>query len=157
LGKRLVQASPAATVTRQREWLGNLRQVLIAAIRHDLTKRTMGVQGARSRLLQQSPALRVQRSLSRVTQLRRQLTAAGTKPLERARQRLNLTSRGLESVSPLATLDRGYAIVTDAKTGGTLTDANAVQPGADIHARLATGALAARVTARLAEDDHEKD
>ena len=157
LGKRLVQASPAATVTRQRERLGNLSQVLIAAIRHDLTSRTMGVQGARSRLLQQSPALRVQRSLSRVAQLRRQLTAAGTKPLERARQRLNLASRGLESVSPLATLDRGYAIVTDAKTGGILTDANAVQPGADIHARLATGALAARVTARLAEDDHEKD
>ena len=157
LGKRLVQASPAATVSRQRDWLGNLRQVLIAAIRHDLTSRTMDVQGARGRLLQQSPALRVQRSLRRIAQLRQQLTAAGTKPLERSRQRLSLASRGLGSVSPLATLDRGYAIVTDAKTGSILTDANAVQPGADIHARLATGALAAKVTARLAEDDNEKD
>jgi exodeoxyribonuclease VII large subunit len=45
-------------------------------------------------------------------------------------------------VSPLATLDRGYAIVTDA--GGTvLQDAALVQPGDRITARLAHGRVAA--------------
>ena len=157
LGKRLVQASPAATVSRQRQWLGNLRQVLIGAIRHDLTSRAMDVQAARGRLLQRSPALGVQRSLSQIAQLRQRLTSAGRKPVERARQRLSLATRGLDSVSPLATLDRGYAIVTDAKTGNILTDATAVPPGTDIHARLATGALAATVNGQVAEDDHETD
>ena len=157
LGKRLLQASPSATVSRQREWLGNLRQVLIGAIRHDLTSRAMDVQAARGRLLQRSPALGVQRSLSQIAQLRQRLTSAGRKPVERARQRLSLATRGLDSVSPLATLDRGYAIVTDAKTGNILTDATAVPPGTDIHARLATGALAATVNGQVAEDDHETD
>ena len=53
-------------------------------------------------------------------------------------------------VSPLATLARGFAIVTRAD-GALLTDAAACAVGDDIEARLARGTLSARVTGRTAE------
>jgi exodeoxyribonuclease VII large subunit len=50
----------------------------------------------------------------------------------------------LHAVSPLATLDRGYAIVTDA-TGRVLQRATETAPGTVIDARLAQGSLRASV------------
>ena len=52
----------------------------------------------------------------------------------------------MTSLSPLATLERGYAIVTDAG-GKVLTDSGAVARGAAIDVRLARGGLAATVDA----------
>jgi len=63
----------------------------------------------------------------------------------RAAHRLALAQRGLDAVSPLATLTRGFAIVTRAD-GAVLTDAGCVSPGESIEARLARGTLTARVT-----------
>ena len=60
--------------------------------------------------------------------------------------RLRLASRGLDAVSPLATLERGYAIVSDSKTGAVITDAARVAAGTSIDARLASGSLQATVT-----------
>ena len=51
----------------------------------------------------------------------------------------------LESLSPLAILDRGYALVFDAE-GKILKDARAVNPGDEIKARLANGEIKATVT-----------
>jgi exodeoxyribonuclease VII large subunit len=47
-------------------------------------------------------------------------------------------------VSPLATLQRGYAIVTDA-TGTVITDAQTVRSGDIIEAKLARGSVRAVV------------
>jgi exodeoxyribonuclease VII large subunit len=49
----------------------------------------------------------------------------------------------LNAVSPLATLERGYAIVSIG--GDIVRDAATVEPGTLIEARLATGRLRARV------------
>ncbi len=73
--------------------------------------------------------------------------------LQTRRNRLSLAERGLHSVSPLATLDRGYAIVT-APDGGVVTDASTTTPGTRIDVRLARGELSATVDeSRPAEDD----
>jgi exodeoxyribonuclease VII large subunit len=63
----------------------------------------------------------------------------------RGRARLDLAMRALHAVSPLATIDRGYAIVTDA-AGHVLRDARRVAAGSAIEARLARGRLFATVT-----------
>jgi exodeoxyribonuclease VII large subunit len=70
----------------------------------------------------------------------------GPASIERLRLRLRLAERALRSVSPLATLTRGYAIVTDADTGHVLMDAASAAPGLTIEARLARGSLRATVT-----------
>jgi len=51
----------------------------------------------------------------------------------------------LESLSPLAILDRGYALVFDSE-GKLLKDARAVKTGDEISARLAHGEIHASVT-----------
>ena len=65
--------------------------------------------------------------------------------LARRRGRLESVSAKLSQLSPLAILNRGYAIVTD-EAGRILTAATHAPPGSDIGVRLARGRLHARVT-----------
>ncbi len=146
LGTRLTRSSPATTVSRQRDWLKNLQQVMTAAIRHDLTNRARRLEATRGALLQRSPAIGVQQSVGRLNSLCERLNMSGSKAVERAHTRLRLAARTLDSVSPLATLDRGYAIVSDADSGSILTDSSGVTVGDRIHARLARGELEATVS-----------
>jgi exodeoxyribonuclease VII large subunit len=62
--------------------------------------------------------------------------------LREARARLDGTGARLESVSPLAVLQRGYALVSDA-AGHKLTSAAAVKPGARLRLRFADGEVRA--------------
>jgi exodeoxyribonuclease VII large subunit len=51
----------------------------------------------------------------------------------------------LQALSPLAVLERGYAICHDAATGGVLKEAAADQVGRDVRVRLAKGSLLCEV------------
>jgi exodeoxyribonuclease VII large subunit len=155
LSRRLTQSSPAATVARQKDWLRNLRQILAGTIRHDLASRAHKLESMRSELLQRSPAIGVQRSMHRLSTLQQRLRGSGTTAVQRLNIRLRLATRALESVSPLATLDRGYAIVSDEESGEILTDAAKVDPGTGIRARLARGEL--RATVNESKTDNSND
>jgi exodeoxyribonuclease VII large subunit len=63
------------------------------------------------------------------------------------RARLAQATGQLEALSPLAILDRGYALVFDA-SGELLKDAGQVAPGEEITARVAHGSLTATVKGR---------
>jgi len=95
-------------------------------------------------LLRGSPALRVTTLKLRLDAAGRDLARAVRGRLVEQRQRFELAARALHTVSPLATLDRGYAIVADA-TGKVLQDAASLQPGDRISARLARGHFTAAV------------
>jgi len=58
--------------------------------------------------------------------------------------RVERMDTALRALSPLAILERGYALVFDA-SGNLLKDAGTVKPGDDISARLAKGTLDAMV------------
>lgn len=146
LSKRLAQSSPAATVTRQTVWLANLRQTMAAAMRHDLTRRSQIVERSHARLLQGSPASRVQHRAAYLDSLRQRLATAGRNRLQRYHHQLNVATRGLHTVSPQATLDRGYAILIDRETGQTLSDAGTLQRDSKISAQLANGSVDATIT-----------
>ena len=64
--------------------------------------------------------------------------------MRRARERLLPLVRTLNAVSPLATLERGYAIVMDER-GEILRDAAEAAAGTIIEARLAKGRIRAKV------------
>jgi exodeoxyribonuclease VII large subunit len=145
LSRQLMQSSPAATLARQNDWLRNLRQLLVAAMRHDLGLRGRSQDQLASRLLQVSPALKLQRTLHRLATLHRQLNAVAGAKVKAASHRLDLAVRALQAVSPLATLERGYAIVKDLATGRVLTDIAQVSAGDRIEAQLAKGVVLATV------------
>ena len=72
------------------------------------------------------------------------MLAATRTILLRRRGELNQHTGQLEALSPLAILDRGYALVFDS-SGALLKDANQVKAGDEISARLAKGSLTATV------------
>jgi exodeoxyribonuclease VII large subunit len=75
------------------------------------------------------------------------LTATARTLLLRERGRLNHAGGQLEALSPLAILDRGYALVFDS-AGALLKDAARVKAGEEISARLARGTIEATVKGR---------
>jgi exodeoxyribonuclease VII large subunit len=72
------------------------------------------------------------------------LAATARTLLLRQRGVLNQLTGQLEALSPLAILDRGYALVFDS-AGVLLKDAAQVKAGDEISARLATGTVTATV------------
>ena len=134
---------------QQTDWLGGrlasaMRQRLLAHVNH--------LQAVKSELVQLSPAVSVQRSIGRLAELRQRLVAGARTILSTANHRAALLGRALHSVSPLATLDRGYAIVKAASTDKVLLRASDVRSGDDIRAHLSQGELVATVN-KVIEDD----
>lgn len=145
LGRRLGQASPARTLARQGERLQEIQERLALAMRHDAVRRRETISELRSRLLQTSPVFALQTSLRRLAEARHGLVAAAQRRIDLLQNRLNLAGRALHAVSPLATLDRGYAIVSDAASGNILHSADQVTRGQAVRAKLAHGQFEAVV------------
>ena len=74
------------------------------------------------------------------------LAAATRTRLLESRGALDRRTASLEALSPLAILNRGYALVFDAK-GRLVKDASRLKVGDEVSARLARGRVRARVTA----------
>ena len=121
-------------------------------MRQQLLEQKNTLQESRSELLKLSPALSVQRSIGRLQQLRQRLATSTRNTFSDTSHKLALLGRALNSVSPLATLDRGYAIVKQEDSGAVLTNAADVKPGEDIHAQLSRGEIVARIKKVLIDD-----
>jgi len=72
--------------------------------------------------------------------------------LQQARERLGLAAASLDALSPLAVLQRGYAIVQDS-SGALLRDTSTVSVGDEVSVRLTRGRLTARVEKVEANDE----
>jgi exodeoxyribonuclease VII large subunit len=95
-----------------------------------------------------SPRLALAARSQALAGLVQRLSAASRREHDRARARLELAARALTTVSPLATLGRGYAIVHTASGGLARSSADA-PVGSTIRATLADGVLVAVVTEAL--------
>jgi exodeoxyribonuclease VII large subunit len=144
LAARIARVGERAVEDRaqQVDWLSAR---MVNGLRRQLLSRRHDVQALRSELLQLSPAVSVQRSIGRLAALRQRLAGGVHESVSELNHRVALLGRALHSVSPLATLERGYAIVLDDK-GKAMTDAAGVQEGDEIRARLSKGELLANVT-----------
>ena len=98
------------------------------------------------RLWRENPRHQVAALNAQAANLRQRLESHMQSVLTTLGQRLALATRTLDAVSPLATLGRGFAVVKRVDDGRLLRDAADAPPGTEIEARLARGALRARVT-----------
>ncbi len=108
-------------------------------------KRHEGAAGALGRYDATQCLLRMDRT---VDELRGRLERAAAARLRGARHRREAAARGLETLSPLAVLRRGYAVVF-AEDGSVVTRAG--DAGEQIRVRLREGELAAQVIGRTIE------
>jgi exodeoxyribonuclease VII large subunit len=136
--------NPEARLAQQGQRLDELEQRASRALRQILADRRSALGLSVSRLWQLSPAARLQGTAARHAALFARLRAAGLRQLNRARERLAPLARTLNAVSPLATLDRGYAIVS-LEGGAILRDAKDATAGTIIEARLSQGRIRAKV------------
>lgn len=142
---RLQSQRPQARLARDRERLLQLHRRLLGARLARLTQFSVRIDRAHGRLLAQHPRQRLalwrQRLDQHVLHLRRLMEHT----LERDRLTLQQTARALHAVSPLATLERGYAILFDAE-GRVLRSAQNIAADTPLRARLADGELPLRVS-----------
>ncbi|HRU27464.1 MAG TPA: exodeoxyribonuclease VII large subunit [Treponema sp.] len=75
--------------------------------------------------------------------------------LTRARRKLELALNTLESSSPLAILERGYAVVQDAESGAIIRRASEAAPGKLLQIRPMEGLFTARTETILAEGERD--
>jgi exodeoxyribonuclease VII large subunit len=141
---RAALVSPSARLSQQTQRLDELEQRMSRALRQILADRRSLLGERRSRLWQLSPAARVRSAAARHDALYARLRAAALARLYLARERLSPLVRTLNAVSPLATLERGYAIVSRV-SGAIVRSAAEVSPGMPIEVRLAVGKIRATV------------
>jgi exodeoxyribonuclease VII large subunit len=140
---RLQAQRPQTRLMRDRERLAHLRHRLAVAMREAMRERGRRLERTHARLLARHPRQRLPLYAQQLAQQERRLRQAIFQILERRRATLAQTARALHAISPLATLDRGYAILFDDQ-GHVIRSAASVAPGARVRAKVADGELALR-------------
>ena len=150
-GLRRYLRHPGEELAEQSQWLDDLEARLRRALLGGMKHRRSAAQMQLARLSRHSPlaAIRQARLVldGRVQGLSHHFRAR----LQRDEGRLSTISARLKGVSPLATLERGYAIVTD-ESGQVLRDAGQVSEGDAISTRLARGFIDSTVTNKRTAD-----
>jgi exodeoxyribonuclease VII large subunit len=131
---------PGAQLREQSQRLDDLEQRLLLAQRNLLRRRRDALGLLHGRLQARSPLPRLRQWQADTRRLEEQLQSATRHRLQQAGEHLAHLARMLDSLSPLQTLQRGYAIVTDAE-GKPIRDAATASPGDEVEARLARGRL----------------
>ena len=145
VGMRLKQAHPGMRLAHQAQRLDDLEQRLAGAANAVVHTCRHRLNEALTRLARCSPEHLLQEHGRLAEVLRARLEHAAEQYLSRRSHRVTLAKKFLDTASPLATLARGFAIVTRAD-GSVVSDASRVTPGEEIEARLASGRLRAQVT-----------
>ena len=140
LERRLQQRHPGQHLRQQAQRLDDLERRYRMSISTTINKLGSIVQNTYSHLLRVSPATRRKELEARRQALAQRLERAMQTLLTARRQALNVQCRALDTISPLATLERGYAIVQRAD-GSVVRQAQDVTAGARVTARLARGQL----------------
>jgi exodeoxyribonuclease VII large subunit len=152
LAHRLGRADPATRIHAGMQRLDDLEQRLARAARLGLARRDSRLRQLESRLARRAPTSLLRELRIRELSLAARLEQAMARRIAQASQRLAVAGGALGAVSPLATLERGYAIVTRAADGRVVRSASDVAIGADIEARIGRGRVTARVTATREDD-----
>ena len=142
---RLHNQRPQARLARDRERLLHLQHRLTTTIHAQAQQRRTLLQRTYSRLSALHPRTRLPLLAQRLNEQQQRLRRAIEQRCERDEIRLRHLAHALHAVSPLATLERGYAILFDA-TGQVLRSAQHVAIDTPLRARLADGELALRVS-----------
>ena len=133
---------PRTSLEANHQRLDGLEARLHTAIRGRTSQAALKLDGAAWRV--RPPVQRVKAQRQNVAQLQARLLRGQMQHLTSAGARFEAAVQRLNALSPLATLERGYAIVS--REGTVLQNADTVQVGDIVEARLRRGKLKANVT-----------
>ncbi len=142
---RLLRYHPGARLQQWAQRLDDLERRMRTVMRHRMTESAGQVAALAQRLRTALPWQQLEHYVARLAALQARLGRAIERDLERLWQRLIRASTGLDAVSPLATLQRGYAIARKLPGKEILRDAATLKTGDEVELRLARGRLECRV------------
>jgi len=128
-----------------RAGLDGYRQRLTAALRGRASAARTKLDALAQHRAFRKPFERIQDRARQLDDLDLRAARAVRYLLQRSRERLRGVAGQLESLSPLAVLQRGYSLTLRTGDGALLTDAAQAEVGASITTRLARGTLVSRV------------
>ena len=143
--RRLI--SPRRRLELHFQRLDELLARLPNALTTQLSLKRSQLRALEARVASHSPRARLTSSKSELEHARHRLTAAMRRVLEQRDARLSRCEQVLRALGPGTTLERGYAIVTDA-SGQVLRDTREVEIGSVLTTRLARGRFDAEVRSR---------
>lgn len=129
---------------RLQDWSQRLDDVQVRlgnAVSHALRHTHARLAHLQTRLHANKPALRLQQSSQQLAYLERRLTNRMLQAIKDNTNAFSNLAHSLDTISPLATLQRGYAITTHEKTGRILRNTDGVEINDTITTRLASGRL----------------
>ncbi len=137
------------SVSLRHQRIDDLRQRLLAAVQAQGSRRTRSratrLAALELRLRRHDPTVRLALATRRLTAFSASIERLATTIPTRRRVALDRATVRLDALSPLAVLNRGYAIVYT-ESGAILRNPTEASPDQLIRARLAQGSLSARIT-----------
>jgi len=123
------------------------------AVRRRLATARGRVDAGAHRLAIQRPDARVVAARASIAALGHRLDLAVRRALVVASERVARAAAGLDDLSPLAVLGRGYSLVRTFPGGAIVRSAAMLAPGDELYIRFAEGAARARV---IGEEDRRR-
>jgi exodeoxyribonuclease VII large subunit len=145
LEQRLQQVHPGQYLRQQAQRLDELEQRARLLIEIKFNRLQYSLKELNENLQRHSPMQLLGRLQLQQDLLAQRLGTAVQGLLAEKRRRLELACRSLDTISPLATLQRGYAIVSHLPERRILRQATSVKAGDRVEARLAEGTLVCTV------------
>lgn len=138
--KRFQQQHPGQRLLQQAQHLDALEQRLQRNISQKLQQQQLQLENFSIRLQRHQPHLRIKHLHNQFLHYGQLLRQSMMKKLENCQQLLGSHSHLLDTMSPLATLSRGYAIIQN-DAGAVIRNTEKIRPGQHITARLDQGRL----------------
>ncbi|WP_370248923.1 exodeoxyribonuclease VII large subunit [Nocardioides sp.] len=133
-------------VAAERDHVRAARLRLRSLVHGTLARERTGLAALRSRPVLADPATLLGRRAEEVAALRDRMRRSLQHRLDRAHDDVGHQRARVRALSPLATLERGYAVLQDAD-GVVVTSVSALAAGAPVRVRVADGRVHADVTA----------
>ena len=154
---RLQRQHPGRRLEERAQRLDRLELTLLRRMRQAVDVRLDRLRALKQRLRLRHPGTALRQGRQRLDTLAQRIARAQWIQLERLRHQLGSVSRALENVSPLATVSRGYAILSN-NDGRLIRHVGQVSRGERINARLTDGQLRLEVheAVRNTGDDRQE-
>ena len=145
LSKRLQQQHPGQKLARNAQRLDELESRLVQSMQTKIRHNKSLIEAIKAKLWQHNPAVTINNYKQKQDYLSKRLINLTRHKLEKLNQQLLNVSQTLHAVSPLATLNRGYALVIHQPSGQIIRSTEQLKQGDRVETRLAEGRFISQI------------
>jgi len=145
LSKRLAQQSIEQKLADNNQQINALKLRLTQAMQHKLHHQQNLLAIKTAELWQHNPAVTIRNYQQRQRYLSHRLLSVIEQRFKQHQQRLATASQTLHAVSPLATLNRGYALTINPNSGQIIRSTSQLKLGDIVETRLAQGSFSSEI------------